>query len=177
MATLAQARNHNRPALSTRDCEKRTKVLPGQALTDLGQMLASLSPKLRPGVWVYAVLPEGMAVPECAAAVVGEAEGCTVVLREEEADALGLTPLFRGRWITLQVHSCLTAVGLTARVAAELAEQAIPCNMLAGFRHDHLLVPAERTSDAITCLNQLQSEHAAELLATTDTRLAPIAVQ
>lgn len=177
MATLAQARNHNRPALPTRVCATRTKGLPGKALTDLGQMLASLSPKLRPGVWVYAVLPEGMAVPECAAAVVGEAEGCTVVLREEEADALGLTPLFRGRWITLQVHSCLTAVGLTARVAAELAEQAIPCNMLAGFSHDHLLVPVERTSDALTCLSQLQSEHAAQLLETTDTRLAPITVQ
>ena len=128
----------------------------GKALTDLREMLASLSPTCRPGIWVYAMLPEGMPVPECAAAVVAEAEGATVVLREEDAHALGLKALFRGSWITLRVHSSLDAVGLMARIATELAHKGIPCNVLAGFCHDHLLVPVDRTADTLACLSRLE---------------------
>ena len=141
-------------------------ALERQTVNDLGQMLAGLSPELLPGVWVYAILPDGAPVPGSAAAVVQEAEGRTVVLRAEDAHELGLTPLFQGRWITLHVRSCLTAVGLTARVASELAQAGIPANMLAGFYHDHLIVPEDLTKKALRCLERLQAG-AARLLSST----------
>lgn len=147
----------------------RAKADDGHALTDLGQMLAGLSPELRRGIWVYAILPEGASVPARAAAVVAESEGRTVVLRAEDAESLRLTPLFRGRWITLRVHSCLSAVGLTARVAAALAEEGVPANMLAGYSHDHLLVPENLAERALHCLQRLQAGAARHLSDTCTT--------
>ena len=47
-------------------------------------------------------------------------------------------------WLTLSIQSSLEAVGLTAAVSARLAERDIACNVLAGYHHDHLLVPVAR---------------------------------
>ena len=44
-------------------------------------------------------------------------------------------------------------MGLTAAVSARLAEQDIACNVLAGYHHDHLLVPMARVGDAIAALS------------------------
>jgi hypothetical protein len=46
---------------------------------------------------------------------------------------------------------------LTAAVSRTLADAGIPCNMLAGFHHDHVLVPAARVDDAAACLRGLSS--------------------
>ena len=63
--------------------------------------------------------------------------------------------MFPSAWLTLTVHSSLAAVGLTAAFAAALASGAIPANVLAGLRHDHLLVPVDRADDAIAALRAL----------------------
>ncbi len=60
-------------------------------------------------------------------------------------------------WITLTVHSSLEAVGLTAAVANTLASAGIACNVLAGFHHDHLLVPIDRVDDAMAALSRLSA--------------------
>jgi hypothetical protein len=160
MDAPAHARRQERPAPPQSFGTAREEAVTDRAIADLSKMLESLSPKLRPGIWVYAVLPENAPVPGCAAAFVDEAEGRTVVLRQEDAEALGLTPLFRGKWITLRVHSCLTAAGMMARVAAALAEENIPANILAGFSHDHLLVPEDLPDQALACLRRLQEDAA-----------------
>ncbi len=55
----------------------------------------------------------------------------------------------------MRVHSALDAIGMTAAISAALTEAAISCNVLAGYHHDHLLVPADRAADAIAVLEQL----------------------
>lgn len=77
-----------------------------------------------------------------AAAMIAEDEAITLVITTDEADANGLPYDFPAAWLTLEVHSSLHAVGLTAAVAQMLTDEGIPCNVLAGFYHDHLLVPA-----------------------------------
>jgi hypothetical protein len=57
--------------------------------------------------------------------------------------------------ITLMVHSALEGVGLTAAVAAALAEVGIACNVVAAFHHDHLLVPWDRRDEALVLLQRL----------------------
>lgn len=50
---------------------------------------------------------------------------------------------FVASWISLQVHSELGAVGLTAAFSEALTQAGVSCNVLAGFYHDHILVPKE----------------------------------
>ena len=38
-----------------------------------------------------------------------------------------------------------------------LADAGVPCNMLAGYYHDHLLVPSERAAEALELLRTLAS--------------------
>ena len=125
---------------------------------DLRTLLATMHPVLREGEFVYVLWPHGKALAGGIAAAVREAEGLTVVLPRAEADRLGLSYDFIGAWITLEVHSSLAAVGLTAAVSAALAEAKIGCNMLAGFHHDHLLVPVADTERALEVLHELAAD-------------------
>jgi hypothetical protein len=59
--------------------------------------------------------------------------------------------------LTLTVWSSLEAVGLTAAFSRALADADIPCNVLAGYHHDHLLVPVDRADEAIAALRTLGS--------------------
>jgi uncharacterized protein len=81
---------------------------------DLDELLRSMQPALRPGVWVFCVAPPGLDVAS-AVATFREDEGPTVVVPAEEAARLGLTPLYRAAWITLTVHSDLNAGRLPRR--------------------------------------------------------------
>ena len=86
---------------------------------------------------------------------VREAEGVSLVMQRADADAAGLTYDFVAAWITLAVHSSLAGIGLTAAVAAALTERRISCNVIAGYHHDHLLVPIHRADDALVTLRTL----------------------
>ena len=86
-------------------------------------------------------------------AFVREDEGATLVIRSRE-DQPG--PHFA--CITLQVHSDLEGVGLTAAVANALANKDIACNVIAGFHHDHLFVPWDRREDALASLRALSHD-------------------
>ena len=121
--------------------------------SDLARLLAGLDPVVRPGSFVFVTLAEPPAMR--VDALVVEDEGVTVVVRREVADAHGWPYAFVAAWVTLRVHSALEAVGLTAAFAAALAERQIPCNVLAGTFHDHILVPTDRVDDALSALRQL----------------------
>ncbi len=112
--------------------------------------MSDLDPVRRPGEFVFA---EG---GEPAEATVREDEGLTVVLRRERADELGLAYDYVAAWITLRVDSTLEQVGLTALFSRALADAGISCNVLAGLRHDHLLVPADRADEALEVLRGLR---------------------
>ena len=122
----------------------------------LKDLLRGLDPYQRPGVWVYAELPKNSPYPAGTAFTVIEDEARTVVLPEDDARAAGLRPLFRAAWITLSVHSALEAFGLVAQVSGRLADAAIPCNIIAGARHDHILVPYNKATEALKVLRELQ---------------------
>jgi predicted N-acetyltransferase YhbS len=125
---------------------------------NLQTLLASIHPVVRDGDYVYALWPHGKPLDAGIEAAVREAEGLTVVLSREEADRLGLAYDFVAAWITLQVHSELEAVGLTAAVGKALTDARISCNVLAGFHHDHLLVPVADAARAVEVLAELSAE-------------------
>jgi len=124
---------------------------PGE--TDLAAMLATLSVQRRPGVFAYiAVQVPTPGLIAAAHAVVKEGRLTTIVLPVDAAARAGQVTDVQFAWLTLTVRSSLDAVGLTAVVSARLAAIGIPCNVLAGYHHDHLLVPVDRVDDAINVL-------------------------
>ncbi|TDT16357.1 hypothetical protein BDK89_1943 [Ilumatobacter fluminis] len=126
--------------------------MPGE--TDLARMLATLDVVQRPGRFAF-VTGEWPTLAADAAATIHEDEGPTYVVTTEQADAAGAPVDFEAAWLTLTVHSALEAVGLTAAFSAVLGEAGIPCNVLAGYHHDHLLVPADRADEAVSVLRSL----------------------
>jgi hypothetical protein len=126
-------------------------AVPGE--TDLDKMLASLQVERRPGVFTFVEV----AVPtsELLAAAHGmviEAESTTLILPVEAAELGGIPVDIELAWLSLTVQSSLEAVGLTAAFAATLGAHGIPCNVLAGYHHDHILVPVDKAQRAIDAL-------------------------
>ena len=120
--------------------------MPGEM--DLPTMLASLTVSRRPGIFVVVYLERPVPLGDGVEAVLTEDEGTTVVATAEAARRNGWSGEFPAAWLTLDVHSALESVGRTAAVSSALAEIAMPCNILAGFHHDHLLVPVDRVDEA-----------------------------
>ena len=120
-------------------------------------MLAGLSPVLADEIYMFVTVPDGQ-VDEKAIGFFREAEGISLILPRDAALMLGHADSSAMRMITLQVHSSLDGIGLTAAVAGRLADHGIACNMVAAFHHDHLFVPADRADEALAILKQLQRE-------------------
>ncbi|QGG96789.1 ACT domain-containing protein [Actinomarinicola tropica] len=128
--------------------------MPGE--TDLATMLAALRIERRAEPVTVVHLTEPVALDDGVLAVIQEGEGTTAVVTIAAAERRGWPVAFRAAWLTVAVHSALEAVGLTAALAAALAREDIPCNVLAAYHHDHLLVPLDRADDAIRCLESLR---------------------
>ena len=127
--------------------------------TNLSRLLASLSPRVNPGRFVFCSVPQPTVVQVAAAlGSFREAEGTTLILAREEAERLGLAYDYLAAWITLEVHSSLAAVGLTAAFAKALAGEGISCNVIAGFHHDHLFVAEADAERALARLQRLAAE-------------------
>jgi len=86
--------------------------------------------------------------------IVTEKDGIPQIRPASTQDASGQLGQEFAR-ITLQVHSDLEAVGLTAAVATALADHDVACNVIAGFHHDHLFVPWPLREQALAILQAL----------------------
>jgi hypothetical protein len=116
--------------------------------TDLGRLLAGLTPILDPVEYGFEQVAEAPPLGD-AFALIREDEGVTII-----------RPGTGWARFTLGVHSSLAAIGLTARVAAALAEQGISANMVAAFHHDHVFVPWQTKDDALAILRGLSAGEA-----------------
>lgn len=124
--------------------------------TSLATLLRSMSPQLNDGEYVFCSITDPSLLRDCE--VLGsfrEHEGLTVILRREQAERLGLGFDYVAAWITLQVHSALQAVGLTAAFAGALGRAEISCNVIAGYYHDHLFVGLADAEKAVQVLQRL----------------------
>ncbi len=84
-----------------------------------------------------------------------EDEGLTVVLEKMSALKANLQFNEVFKKITLQVHSSLEAVGLTAAVSTALANENISANVIAAYYHDHIFVPTSKSNIALNVLKSL----------------------
>lgn len=112
---------------------------------DLASLLRNLRPHLDARRFTFAIATELALGPDDFA-----------IIREEEGPAaIRVDP--DGEWarISLEVHSSLEAVGLTAALSGILAEAGISANVVASLRHDHLFVPWARRDEALNRLKSL----------------------
>jgi uncharacterized protein len=120
---------------------------------DLVKLCATIEPEMAGPVYVYCSFPD-FRLPEGLSALCTfrEVEGLTAVIDLRDAERGGLAYTFEARLITLKVYSSLEAIGFLAVVSAHLAKARIPCNAIAGYHHDHILVPVDRADDALAVL-------------------------
>lgn len=123
-------------------------------IRELQTLLRTMEPLLREGSYVF-VSAAGLPADVSPESTVWEPEGLSAVITRDDADRLGLGYDFVAAWITLTVDSALDAVGLTAAVSTALAGAGVSCNVIAGLRHDHLLVPVAAANDALRTLREL----------------------
>ncbi|MBR0553585.1 ACT domain-containing protein [Sphingomonadaceae bacterium LXI357] len=121
-------------------------------------MIAAMDPQLLPGRFVFVTVGDDAAtLSPLALGSFRETEGLSLILAEADAPAdadAGAMPM---RCITLNVHSALDGVGLTAAVSGALAECDIPANIVAAYHHDHVFVPAGMADEALAVLRKLQA--------------------
>ncbi len=84
------------------------------AMTDLDEMLRTLTVSVRPQRYTFITVETGTAPPlgEGVEAVIREDEADTIVATVERAAAEGWPQHFVAVWLTLDVHSALEALGL-----------------------------------------------------------------
>lgn len=124
---------------------------------DLKKLLESLSPCLLDGDFVFCTVQDANYhnvagwVP---LASFQEEHGLSLVVSKEHADKAGFDYDAVFKCITLNVHSSLEAIGLTAAVSGKLAERGISANVIAAYHHDHLFVQAGKEEAALLALRE-----------------------
>ncbi|WP_289037246.1 ACT domain-containing protein [uncultured Zobellia sp.] len=127
---------------------------------NLAEMLKGMTPKLNEGEYVFVTLPNVDHISRAdTICEFKEEEGVTVIIAKQKADALQLPYEYIASWITLEIHSSLEGVGLTALFSSELAKNNISCNVVAAYYHDHIFVDHELGEKAVNVLKTLSENY------------------
>jgi hypothetical protein len=126
-------------------------------VSELGQMLAQMRPRLRSAAYVFVTVTAPAPPGLRPVMTFTEEEGLTLIVTQAEAEAAGLPYDLVTAWITLTVHSALAGVGLTAAVSGALTAAGISCNVVAAAYHDHLFVPSDDADAAVAVLQELSA--------------------
>ncbi|MBT2159944.1 ACT domain-containing protein [Zobellia barbeyronii] len=127
---------------------------------NLAEMIKGMTPKLNEGEYVFITLTDANQISRAdTLCEFKEQEGTTVIIAKQKADALRLPYEYVASWITLEIHSSLEGVGLTALFSSELAKNNISCNVVAAYYHDHIFVDHKDAQKAVTVLRQLSKNY------------------
>ena len=127
--------------------------------TDIKKLLKNMSPVLNEEEYIFISMSGRYGdyshlTPLCSFM---ESEGLTLIISKDTAveNNIEFEEVFKA--ITLEVHSSLDAVGLTAAVASKLAGEGISANVVAAYYHDHIFVQARSAEKALAALKALTS--------------------
>ncbi|MHA1587886.1 MAG: ACT domain-containing protein [Candidatus Thorarchaeota archaeon] len=125
---------------------------------DLEILLRSMHPRLSEYQFVFCtILPDKLSTLKMEPLFVfREKEGATIIIEKRQADSESLDYDAVWSWISLTVHSSLSAIGFLAAITAKLSENRISVNVVSAYFHDHLFVPQEKASLAMQVLVDFQ---------------------
>ncbi len=126
-------------------------------ILELNTLLKSMNPELKQGEYIFCCLAGNLAdyVHLNPLASYVEEEGLTLILNADTADKAGITYEAKYNLITLNVHTSLEAVWLTAAVSAKLTEHNISANVVAAFYHDHIFIQTYKAQAAMKALGEI----------------------
>lgn len=123
--------------------------------TNLSKLLKGMTPKLNEGSYVFVTVADPSVVERSdTLCEFKEAESTTLIIKQQKADELLLKYDYVASWISLEIHSSLDAVGLTAAFSNALAEHNISCNVVAAYYHDHIFVNKNDAEKAMNILSK-----------------------
>lgn len=128
---------------------------------NLAKLITSMTPILLSDEYIFGMLEQVDYQQLSVLEPIGtfqEKEGLTVMLTKEKADQHGIDYEGVFKCITLNVHSSLDAVGLTAAVSTKLTQANISANVVAAYYHDHIFVAAKDADNALAALEELVRE-------------------
>ena len=130
-------------------------------ILDLESLLKNIQPEMSEKEYVFCSVPSVNSDLIYRLNPIGtfkEDEGLTLILEKKtaESESFQFNEIFKK--ITLQVHSSLAAVGLTAAVSAALADVDISANVIAAYYHDHIFVPIDSAALALKVLQKLSKD-------------------
>lgn len=127
--------------------------------TNLSILIKSMQPMIQEGDYVFAAVRDIKLLNlNEVLFYFREKEEITVVVKREYADIKQLSYNYISAWITLNIHSSLEAVGLTAAVSTGLAKEGISCNVVAAIYHDHIFVAKSDSVKAMEALLKLSAK-------------------
>jgi hypothetical protein len=127
---------------------------------NLQVLLQHMEPVKQQGSYVFVSIPNPHEIRiDDVAMIFRESEGVTLILEQQRAIQMGFADGQLMAWITLNVHSSLDAIGLTAAFSSVLTKNGISCNVVAGFYHDHIFVPLSQAGLALDVLRSLSAKY------------------
>ena len=115
-----------------------------------------LTPKLLDGAFEYKTISTrdfakiGGEIPYNAVTMIKESEAVTIIVPTKKTDGEVWA------WIVNETVTSLTATRITAAFSAALNKAKIPCNVIAAYYHDHILVPYAMKDKAIAVLKEVE---------------------
>ena len=128
-------------------------------IKELETLLSNVDPVLDQRSFVFCTFPDFNSDDICRLNPIGmfqEKEGVTLIITKQQAIDSHIDYESVYKLISLNVHSSLDAVGLTAAFSAKLAEKNISANVVAAYYHDHIFVPEEKAEQALIAICELQ---------------------
>ncbi len=129
--------------------------------TNLAEVLRSISVDTDSTAYGFASLKDDLPLPANEVlCTYREKEGLTVVadtnyLHDKHIDFEG--PFAK---LSIEVHTSLELVGLTAALAKALTESGISANVIAAYYHDHIFAPFDKRNEAVGAIMNLRSDTA-----------------
>jgi len=126
--------------------------------TNLTKLIASMAPVLTENEYVFGILDSIDYTQLALLNPIGtfqEKEGLTIIVAKHKADEFNIAYSGVFKCITLNVHSSLDAVGLTAAVSTKLTQSNISANVVAAYYHDHVFIASKDAEKALAELNEL----------------------
>ena len=129
--------------------------------TNTRNLIANMNPRLHAKEYVFCSIDPILPTADLGFEPIGwfrESEGVSIILDRGSADSAGLSYGIVLSMISLEVFSSLRAVGFLASITSKLALAGVSANPISAYHHDHIFVPRDEASRALTILRDMMDE-------------------